>query len=79
MNADAIAAALGALTFICKLGGVGAIWGGIFGGRRGVGECDAEFLAQGSILRVKGWTNELFLPERLRFEKSFSFESFFAS
>ena len=61
-----------------QMGWNGAILGGILGGRRGVGESFAGFLAQGSILRVKGWTNELFfLPERLRFEKkSFSFESF---
>lgn len=40
------------------MGRNGAILGGILDVRRGVGESDAEFLAQGSILRVEGWTNE---------------------
>ena len=60
------------------MGWNGAILGGILGERRGVGESFAGFLAQGSILRAKGWTNELFFCPKgcVLKKKSFSFESF---
>ena len=50
-----------------QMGRNGVILGGILGGRRGVGESFAGFLAQGSILRVKGWTNELFFARKVAF------------
>ena len=50
-----------------QMGWNGAILGGILGGRRGVGESFAGFLAQGSILRVKGWTNEQFFARKVAF------------
>ena len=50
-----------------QMGWNGAILGGILGGRRGVGESFAGFLAQGSILRAKGWTNELFFARKVAF------------
>ena len=49
------------------MGWNGAILGGILGGRRGVGESFAGFLALGSILRVKGWTNERFFARKVAF------------
>ena len=49
------------------MGWNGAILGGILGERRGVGESFDGFLAQGSILRVKGWTNELFFARKVAF------------
>ena len=50
-----------------QMGWNGAILGGILGERRGVGESFAGFLAQGSILRAKGWTNELFFARKVAF------------
>ena len=50
-----------------QMGWNGAILGGILGGRRGVGESFAGFLAQGSILRAKGWTNEQFFARKVAF------------
>ena len=50
-----------------QMGWNGAILGGILGGRRGVGESFAGFLAQGSILRVKEWTNEQFFARKVAF------------
>ena len=50
-----------------QMGWNGAILGGILGGRRGVGESFAGFLAQGSILRAKGWTNEPFFARKVAF------------
>ena len=50
-----------------QMGWNGAILGGILGGRRGVGESFAGFLAQGSILRVKEWTNEQFFVRKVAF------------
>ena len=49
------------------MGWNGAILGRILGERRGVGESFAGFLVQGSILRVKGWTNELFFARKVAF------------
>ena len=50
-----------------QMGWNGAILGGILGGRREVGESFAGFLAQGSILRVKEWTNEQFFARKVAF------------
>ena len=49
------------------MGWNGAILGGILGGRRGVGESFAGFLALGSILRWKVWTNEQFFARKVAF------------
>ena len=49
------------------MGWNGAILGGILGERRGVGESLAGFLAQGSILRAEGWTNEQFFARKVAF------------
>jgi len=49
------------------MGWNGAILGGILGERRGVGESFAGFLVQGSILRVKWWTNEQFFDRKVAF------------
>ena len=63
-----------------QMGWNGAILGGILGERRGVGESFAGFLAQGSILRVKGWTNELFFcPKGCVLKKNHSLLKVFAS
>ncbi|MDY4734278.1 MAG: hypothetical protein SO255_07710, partial [Sodaliphilus sp.] len=63
-----------------QMGWNGAILGGILGGRRGVGESFAGFLPQGSILRVKGWTNELFFcPKGCVLKKNHSLLKVFAS
>ena len=50
-----------------QMGWNGAILGGILGEQRGVGESFAGFLAQGSILRAKGWTNERFFARKVAF------------